>query len=107
MNSLLGTDVMDKERLKKAMYRNDLLSQMDHNNMRRSDRYHSNRLETEMEEERIRRDRGLVDWREREGLTGGSRNGGGMWDYNDRKDRTLANWERQNRFNKEHLHRQD
>jgi hypothetical protein len=37
---LTGIDPNDKDKLKKALYRNDLLNQMDDNKLRRIDRYH-------------------------------------------------------------------
>ena len=49
---------MDADRLKKTLYRNDLLNQMDDNKVRKVERYHLNRLEAELEDERIKRERG-------------------------------------------------
>lgn len=41
INGLItGIDMNDKEKMKKSLYRNDLLNQMDDNKLRRIDRYH-------------------------------------------------------------------
>jgi hypothetical protein len=62
MNSLLvGGDTMDENKLKKTLYRNDLLNQMDENKLRRAERYNMSRIENELEEERLRRERFHLD----------------------------------------------
>ena len=60
------------------MYRNDLLNQMDDNKLRRLDNYNRKRAQDELEEERLRRERLLVD----------TRNG---WETSERRRKILDN----------------
>lgn len=60
--SALGlADLNDPEKIKKALYRNDLLYQMDDNKLRRVEKYNLSRIENELEEDRLRRERYLYD----------------------------------------------
>lgn len=62
LNSLLGgIDVLEKDKLKKNLYRNDLLNQMDDNKLRKVEQYRKNRLIDDIEEDRLRRERLLLD----------------------------------------------
>lgn len=62
VNSLLvGMDTTDEAKLRKKLYGNDLLNQMDDNKLRRVERYNLSRVENELEEERLRRERSYQD----------------------------------------------
>ena len=94
INGLLTGDYLDADRLKKSLYRSDLLSQMDDNKLRKLERYNLSRVENELEEDRIRRERGL--------------NGRNLYDsYLDRKDRYVDQSERVSRHLRERNHRID
>ena len=57
VNGLLWGESLEGDKLKKHLYRNDLLSQIDDNKVRRYDKYNLSRLENELEEDRLRRER--------------------------------------------------
>lgn len=96
LSSGLG-DYTDKEKFKKALYRNELLGQMDDNKSRRVEKYHISRYENELEEDRLRRERAVVD----------SRYAHHGWDINDRRRQVMDNQERVSRNLREQWHRQD
>lgn len=85
---------MDESKLKKTLYRNDLLNQMDDNKLRRVEKYHYDRLENELEEERLRRERAYLDR-------------GYDWVAGERRKRLMDNQERAARHLKENWHRRD
>eukprot|EP00347_Sterkiella_histriomuscorum_P015493 403356821 len=87
INSLLTGEYLDADRLKKTLYRNDLLTQMDDNKLRRVERYNANRLSSELEDERLRRENGLLSY----------------WD----RDRQVDQHERVSRHQRERMHRID
>ncbi|CDW76693.1 UNKNOWN [Stylonychia lemnae] len=94
IHGLLPGELNDPEKIKKALYRHDLIHQMDDNKLRRYDRYNKSRLENELEEERLRRERGYLD------------NGYG-YDIGERRRRIMDNQERAARYLKEDWHRRD
>lgn len=67
---------------------------MDDNRLRRVDNYNKQRIQDEHEEERLRRERLMID----------ERNG---WEASTRRRKILDNQERQSRAMKEHWHRSD
>ena len=91
---LVGADTLDEAKLKKALYRNDLLNQMDDNKLRRVEKYNLSRIENELEEERLRRERLYLDR-------------GYDWTINERKRRIIDNQERAARYLRENWHRRD
>lgn len=94
INGLLVADLNDPNKLKKSLYRNDLLNQMDDNKNRRLERYNIGRIENELEEDRLRRERGYLDR-------------GSEWGINDRRRLVMDNQERAARHLKENWHRND
>ncbi|CDW86426.1 UNKNOWN [Stylonychia lemnae] len=94
MNGILTGDYTDAERLKKSLYRSDLLNQIDDNKLRRVEKYNLSRIENELEEERLRRERGYLHNK--------------PYDYNwDRRDRFVDESERVSRHLRERMHRVD
>eukprot|EP00347_Sterkiella_histriomuscorum_P017375 403349625 len=87
-------DLNDPDKVKKALYRNDLLNQMDDNKVRRLERYNLGRIENEYEEDRLRRERSYLD----RGLD---------WNIGERRRRIMDNQERVARHLKENWHRRD
>jgi len=57
LHGLLPHELNDPEKVKRSLYGRDLLYQMDDNKLRRYEKYNASRLENELEEERLRRER--------------------------------------------------
>lgn len=57
LGTLASSQLYDKNKLKKELYRNDLLNQIDDNRVKKYERFQRDQLLNDIEEERLRRER--------------------------------------------------
>jgi hypothetical protein len=65
LNSLLMADAIDKDNLKKSIYRNNLMRQIDENTVRKIDKYHAGRILDTIENDKNQTYQYLYDNRRR------------------------------------------